>query len=294
MDILFQDNPTLPMKRLLEDNNCIAYKPGNENPLNVECIYTHRTPIVKEDYPKLRYIICPMTGVMHLGNVSAYELFYLDKKQWLYDNVWSTAEHTFSLMIRIMRGLNREIRGKTVGIFGFGRVGQQLYKLLKGWGCNVIWYDNKEIYYDVIEGGNKVKYVEDLFLEADIISVHLPENSLTHQMINTKLLSICTMQPIIINTARASIVNYINLVEAFESGKIAGFGMDIDFEYVQKESPHTWITLENLARVYKGAILTDHIAGKSIESRIATDKFVVNNFFSTLGGKLYEDNIGLL
>jgi phosphoglycerate dehydrogenase-like enzyme len=288
MDILFLDEPTLPLRQLLEDNNCGAYKSGKENPLTVECIYTHMTKFIPEDYPRLKYVLCPQTGVIHLGNMSNYTLYYLDNKQWLYDNVWSTAEHTFSLMIRLMRGLNREVRGKTVGIIGFGRVAQQLYTLLKGWDVKVIWYDTKEMYYTQIKDYGKMKYPEDVFLESDIVSIHLPENELTKKMINFKYFDVCTRQPIILNTARASLINYINLINAFENGKIAGFGLDIDVDYVKKTTGQVWTMLENLSKVYKGAIITPHIAGKSIESRIITDKYVFNKLFEDLGGKLYE------
>jgi lactate dehydrogenase-like 2-hydroxyacid dehydrogenase len=294
MDILFLDNPTLPLNTLLEQNNCRVFKPGKENPLTIECIYTHMTRFVKDDYPRLKYVLCPMTGVMHLGDTTRYDLYYLDDKQWLYDNVWSTAEHTFSLMIRLMRGLNREIRNKVIGIVGFGRVGQQLYKLLEGWNVNVLWFDTKEHQYDLISTSGKMKYLDDIFLESDVISIHLPENSLTRDMINQKYFDLCTKQPIILNTARASVMNYIDMLAAFDNGKLAGFGLDVDINWIKQNQGSAWKMLESLASIYRGAIITDHVAGKSIDSRIATDKFVFNKLFKDLGGKLYETDIGLL
>jgi phosphoglycerate dehydrogenase-like enzyme len=294
MDILFLDNPTLPVKNLLEQNNCIIYKLGKENPMSVECIYTHTTTFVADDYPRLKYVLCPMTGIMHLGDTRGYDLYYLDDKNWLYENVWSTAEHTFSLIIRLMRGLNRELKGKTLGIIGFGRVGQQLYKLLESWDVNVLWYDTNEYHYDLIATDGKMKYLDDIFIESDIISIHLPENTLTMDMITYKYFDLCSKQPIILNTARASLINYTALYAAFEKGKLAGFGLDVDIEWIKTHHKTAWKALNDLSNVYRGAIITEHIAGKSIESRIKTDKYVFNKLFKNLGGVLYETNFGLL
>lgn len=294
MDILFLDNPTLPLKKFLAENNCNCFKLGTENPLDITCIYTHMTTFLHEDYPRLKYVICPQTGVIHLGKLPDQELFYLDNKAWLYENIWSTAEHTFTLMLRLMRGLCRDVNKKTIGIIGFGRVGQQLFKLLQGWDVNIIWYDTKEKYYDLIDRGTNAKYIEDIFLESDVISLHLPENDLTKKLIGRKYLDLCTKQPIILNTARASIMNYPDLLRSFESGKISGFGLDIDIDYVKSLVPKTFSKMEDLAKIYRGAIITPHVAGKSIEARIETDRYVFNKLFKMLGGKLYETNFGLL
>jgi phosphoglycerate dehydrogenase-like enzyme len=297
MDILFLDNPTLPINYLMKANNLNVVRTGHENPMTVECIYTHTTRFLVNDYPKLNYVLCPMTGVLHLGDTTKFKLYHLDNRQWLYDNVWSTAEHTFSLIIRLMRGLNREVRRKKVGIIGFGRVGQQLYKLLKNWNVDFMWYDTRDYIYDttVVQNlSDRTKFLEDLFIDCDIITIHLPENSLTKGMINEKYLSLCTKQPIILNTARASILNYLDLTDQFEKGKIAGFGLDIDIDWVKTHQNKAWDSLEALASVYRGAIITPHVAGKSIESRLQTDKYVFNKWLKDLGGFLYDSDTRLL
>lgn len=292
MNILFNDQPTLPMSDWLELNNCPWFKRGHENPNNIDVIYTHQTEFNPKNYPRLKYVICPMTGINHLPlkYLIDTKIINLDNKKWLYDEVWSTAEHTFSIILRLMRGLNRELRGQTVGIIGLGRVGQQLYKLLSSWDVNIIWYDTRTYLYEMKDAPGKVSYIEDIFKKSKVISIHLTETALTKNIINHRLFDVAEHQPVIVNTSRRSIINHKDLLEALEKGKISGFGLDVDLE-----DTHTDNEILNISKVYKGAIYTPHIAGKSIESRIKTDKYVWNIFFRLLGGLTYDKiDTGLL
>lgn len=292
MDILMLDEPLLPYKELFEQNNLTPHIIGFEKPTTIKAIYCHTTQFNHANYPQLKYVLCPMTGVYHLIQLpKKIQLFYLNDRKWLFDNIWSTAEHTFSLMIRIMRGLNREIHNKTIGIIGFGRVGQQLYQLLQGWNVLVKYVDVEEPrFIEPKQNLIKVK-IEEIFNSCDIISINLTETDLTKNYIRARYFDMCKKQPIILNTARESIINTVELLNAFENGKIAGFGLDIDIDNLNKETQHK---LKEITSIYRGAILTPHIAGKAIESRIKTDKYVFDQLIKELGGDEDEDNTRLL
>lgn len=284
MDMLFLNEPTAPLNKFLDTHNIRSVRLGREVPGKVEAIYTHGTVFNKKDYPMLKWVLCPMTGTRHLGflNNTNIQLFKLNDRQWLFDNAWSTAEFTLSMILRLWNGLRREIRGTTIGFVGFGRVSQQIYKLIENWEVNIIWYDLNETLYRKTSKGNMVSSMDDIFLESDIISISVDENPLTMGFINRKQFSLCTKQPIIINTARASLINYVHMLEAFNDGKIAGFGLDVDIDYMEKDKK-TWREIEDLNRIYKGVLVTPHIAGKGLESRIITDRYVFGKFVESIG-----------
>lgn len=301
MDIMFVEEPAMGIKSWLEENNCNYVKYGRENPKDVEAIYIQNSNLDFKKYPALQWILCPMTGIGHLKSVSSYKVYHLTDKKFLYKYVWSTAEHTVNLILRLHRGLFKELHGKTIGILGFGRVGQQVYYLLKNWGCKFLYYDpNHELinFNRFVDVGDDLKFVNTahLFKESDVVTIHIPEKGLTKELISINLLRLCEYQPFIINTSRASLINYKHLVTAFEDGLIAGFGMDIDFDYLKENNSNKiYETMMNLNKIYAGVILSDHIAGKGFESRFNTDLYIFNQFFKDIGGTLKdEDYIGRL
>jgi phosphoglycerate dehydrogenase-like enzyme len=281
MDIIFLDQPKMNLRSILKTNNINIKTEG----LDVDFVYTHRTPVDEYSY---RYVLCPMTGTGHL-KVHPDKLIYLDNKKYLYQNVWSTAEYTMSLISRLCRGVRREIRGKTIGLVGYGRVAQQVAKLLQGYAPKkILWYDIESNLYEPEYTATRVDDLELIFKLSDVISIHLPENAVTKDSIKLELFNKCENNPLIINTARASIIRYTDLLTAFEDGVVAGMALDIDYDYVETYYKYTWDKLLKLNHVYQGCILSPHIAGKCVESRLATDKYVFNKLFKTIGGKLIK------
>lgn len=164
------------------------------------------------------------------------------------------------------RGL--ELKGKTVGIIGYGNMGSAFAAKLRGMECRVIAYDK----YKTGFGNEWLKELslEELKAEADIISLHLPQNAETMWYVDSEFIETCTKDFFLINTARGKLVRSTALVSALETGKIRGACLDVlefeksSFENIYSEgSPPE---LEYLLQSDK-VVLSPHIAGWTHESK---------------------------
>lgn len=152
-----------------------------------------------------------------------------------------------------------EVIGKTVGIVGCGRIGKQVaQKAALGLGMKVIGYDPvipMDVKLDYIE---RVASIEELFKEADFVSLHLPETAKTRGMINKSLLSLMKPTASLINCARGGIVNEDDLYEALSEHKIHAAGVDVLIQ--EPYSPdNRLLTLDNM-------IVTPHNAALNTET----------------------------
>jgi len=155
------------------------------------------------------------------------------------------AEHAVSLLLTLNRKIiesNRrvkhfnfdlnhlvgfDLKNKTVGIIGTGKIGSVMTKIMHGFGCNLLGYDIEE--NDDLCEQYKLRYVslEDLCKQADIISLHIPLNSETHQLIDEDLIYKMKDGVIIINTARGAIINTEQVIDGLKKEKIGALGMDV-------------------------------------------------------------------
>lgn len=157
-----------------------------------------------------------------------------------------------------VKDIGNELIGGTVGIIGYGNIGRRLAGLLKGFQCRVIVYDpfpRKEI---LEEDGVELVELEDLFRQADAVSIHVPYTEQTHHMVNRERLALMKPTAVLVNTARGNIIDEEALYEALKSGQIAGAGIDVFArEPLPLDSP--LLTLEN-------AVLTPHVSSQTMES----------------------------
>ena len=162
-----------------------------------------------------------------------------------------------------------EINGKCIGVVGFGTIGRKVANYSLKNGLNVLAYDPyiKEL------GDNEKDYrlssLEDIFQNADIISLHLPLTEETKNLINKSSFSKMQKQPIIINTSRGSVVNENDLIEAYNQNLISGFALDV-FE----NEPITNDLYEKI-KPNMNCILTPHISGVTTESNVRVSNFIV-------------------
>jgi lactate dehydrogenase-like 2-hydroxyacid dehydrogenase len=190
--------------------------------------------------PKLRGIAVITTGWDFV------DVGYARKKGIAVSNVpyyssQSVAEHTLGLMLTLIRKisasdksarqgnsdfrpfLGRELKGKTMGIIGFGSIGKIVAELAKGFEMNVSAYNPSP----KIHPGVDFVQFEELLASADIVSLHCPLNEKTKNLISEKELLLMKDTVILINTAREAIVNKNDLVEALKNKKIGGYGVDL-------------------------------------------------------------------
>ncbi|MCI8547176.1 phosphoglycerate dehydrogenase [Pseudoflavonifractor sp. 60] len=123
--------------------------------------------------------------------------------------------------------MGRELRGKTLGILGFGRVGQRVAKLAHAFQMYVVAYDPYLPEYIFDQEATKGVSVEELLKVSDFVTIHMPLTPETKNLFNAK--SIATMKDgaVVLNMARGGIVNEEDMYEALKSGKLGGFATDV-------------------------------------------------------------------
>jgi len=160
-----------------------------------------------------------------------------------------------------------ELKGKTVGIIGFGNMGRALAQRLQGFECEVLAYDK----YVQGFGNEQVREVDlaELQEKADVISFHTPLTEETHYYFNAAFIDNCKKPFYLINTARGKVVETAALAKGLESEKVAGACLDV-LEYESSSFESTLegelpAPLEYLLKSNK-TLLTPHVAGWTTES----------------------------
>lgn len=120
-----------------------------------------------------------------------------------------------------------DLKGKTIGVVGTGRIGKHLIKMAKGFDMNVVAYDpfpDKEFQSQV---GYEYLPLEELLKTSDIVSIHVPYMKETHHLINAQNIALMKKGALLINTARGPIVETESMVAALKSGQLGGAGLDV-------------------------------------------------------------------
>ena len=176
------------------------------------------------------------------------------------------------------RGL--EIKGKTVGIIGYGNMGQSFAKRLSGFDCKVIAYDKYKTNYS--DAFAQECSLEDIFSQSDILSFHTPLTSETKYMFNKDFISNFKKPFYLLNTSRGKVVNTKDLIEALNQGKILGAGLDVlEFEAFSNELQDTPRELQDLFS-RTNVVLTPHVAGWSVESNYKLSYYLAEKIISAL------------
>lgn len=176
-----------------------------------------------------------------------------------------------------------EIKGKTVGIIGYGNMGNAFAQRLLGFEANVIAYDKYKINY-----GNpfaKEVSLETIFKETDILSIHTPLTDETQMMIDNSFIERFAKPITIINTARGKIINTDALVNQMKLGKVLGVCLDVlEYESHNFTTNFTENMPEALAYLIKSdkAVLSPHIAGWTHESKQKLSAFITQKMIRTL------------
>ncbi len=174
--------------------------------------------------------------------------------------------------------LGHDLYGKTLGIVGMGRIGQAVARRGLGFGMKIIYHNRHRLPED-IEKKFEARYVEldDLFKEADVISLHTPATPETYHLVNKERLSLMKPTAYLINTARGTVVDEKALIETLREKKIKGAGLDV-YEFEPKLT-------EGLSAL-DNVILLPHIGSATIETRERMSVMVCENVDKALSGGL--------
>jgi D-3-phosphoglycerate dehydrogenase / 2-oxoglutarate reductase len=193
-------------------------------------------------------------------------------------NAVAVAELTLCLMIALARKVpaanagmhagkwekkslqGTELRGKTLGILGLGRIGLEVARRARGFGMEIVGADPFVSAAVARENGILLLPLEELFTKADFLTLHVGLTPQTHGIINAKTIATMKKGVRIINCARGELVEEAALADALKSGQVAGAALDVYTVEPPKESPY--FGLDNV-------ILTPHIAGSTAEAQEA-------------------------
>lgn len=210
-------------------------------------------------------------------------------------NVVAAAEHTIAMLMALARNIPQadshirncqwkrsqfigtEVRGKVLGTIGLGRIAQEVVQRASGLGMGTLAYDPYVTAEFAEQRGVELVELDTLLARSDFVTVHVPLTDQTHYMLNRERLQQTKSGARILNVARGGIVEEAALLEAIESGHIAGAALDVfESEPLAKDSP-----LRNSPRV----ILTPHLGGSTIEAQEKVAEDVAVQVLDILKGR---------
>ena len=244
----------------------------------------------------LNVIVTATTGLNHIDVKYAQKenikILSLKGEYEFLKNISATAEHTMGLLLSLLRNIpsasqsvktskwdrnlykGREIEGKTFGILGYGRIGIKVAKYAKAFGAKIIVYDIKKIapeQEDIVVA----KTIDELLGNCDILSIHLPFDASTHQLITKSQTNKMSETSILINTSRGEIINEMDLLESLNSSRISGAALDVLTNEHMVNTKHSNPLIE-YAKTHDNLIITPHIGGATYESMHKTEIFMAH------------------
>jgi len=154
-------------------------------------------------------------------------------------------------------GFNVELRNKNLGLIGFGRIGQEVVKIMKGFKMNLLVYDPFIKENEIKKFGGKKVDLDTLLKESDVITIHAPLTKETENLIDKEKLKLMKLSTILINTARGEIINEEALYNALNEGNLRCAGLDV-FRQEPIDENNPLLKLENI-------VLSPHMAVQTSE-----------------------------
>lgn len=252
---------------------------------------------------RLKAIVTATTGLDHIdiayAQTKGIVVLSLRGEYEFLRSIPATAEHTWGLLLALTRHIpaahssvlagewdrdhfrGHDLAGQTLGILGLGRIGEKVARYGAAFGMRVLAFDPYRQAW--IEGVERCDSQVDLLRQSQVFSIHVPLNETTRNLIGREELNLLPHGAVLINTARGEVVDEIALVEALESGRLAGAALDVlcdERSKVLHASP-----LITYARTHDNLLLTPHIGGATIESMAATENFMARKLQAFLQKK---------
>ena len=254
---------------------------------------TKITPAVLDAAKKLQAIGCFCIGVnqVDLKAATSHGVTVFNAP---YSNTRSVAELVIGASVMLIRRIldknkaahegvwkkdakgSYELRGKTLGIIGYGNIGTQVSVLAESLGMKVIFYD--VVTKLPLGNANAKKSLKELVSQSDIVSLHVPETNQTKNMITKTLLKQFKKGSILLNYARGEVVDLDALAKALEEGQLSGAAIDVYPWEPEKNGDKFVSPLQNLPNV----LLTPHIGGSTEEAQQNIGEDVSNKLFQFL------------
>lgn len=232
-----------------------------------------------DDFPRLRVIGCNMTGTDHLPTEEiekrGIKLISLKGETEFLRDIPSVAELTIWFIFELIRRphegrfLGSQLKGKTVGIVGMGRIGTHIAERVVPFGVEILHNDIRDERYYYLGGMDNFRTLPKIFAESDIVSINVPLNESTSGMITEEHLGIMKKSAVLINTSRGQVIQEGAVEKAIGKGWLAGYGTDV----VRDDSEMG--RLKQLGMEGFNVVTTEHIGGNTREAVEATEAFII-------------------
>jgi len=307
----------LQAREILESFASVDYIPLNNNDIS-DIIHDYHVLIIRlknsinqrivARAEKLLAVATATTGTNHIDEALLSErgirLISLKGETEFLNNIFSTAEHTFLLILCVYRNLRlalnhlykykwydselrgRELNGKSIGIIGYGRLGRMVAEMSRGFGMNVCVFDVKEnlSYPDYI----KKTTLEELLQTSDIVSIHIPSNKNNINFIDKEKMNTMKKGSVLINTSRGEVIDESHLLMLLNCGHISGAGLDVLIgeemhDFNPEKNPLIQFSKDN-----PKLVITPHIGGAALDAVEKTDIFIakkIKRYMENINGK---------
>lgn len=239
----------------------------------------------------LKVIVSATTGLDHIdldmAEINNVTVLSLKNEAEYLSRITATSELAWGLLLSVMRHIphasndvnqglwcrdkfkGNQLSSKTLGIIGLGRLGLHVMRYGIAFGMKVIAYDPYiEKWPDNIR---RVEQLNDVFHESDVISIHVPLNKQTENMIGKEQFDLLKGNAVLINTSRGAIIDEEELLIALRNKKLAGAGLDVIKDESNFDDTNE---LLRYAKNNKNLVITPHIGGLTFESMVSTEVFM--------------------
>jgi len=307
-------NYSIEAKRILQKFSTVDEIPFSRNEL-LENIKNYDVLIVRLGYlideevitraTSLQTIVTATTGLDHIDLKAASDrgitVLSLKGETGLLDTITATAEHTFALLLSLVRRIPQafesvkcgnwcrdnfwgsELQGKILGIIGFGRLGKMVAEYGKAFKMEIIATDPDT---QIKEQGIKQLDLADLLMQADVATIHVPLSDETHHLISSEEIQLFKEGSWLINTSRGDVLDELALLRALGEGRLAGAALDVLSNEFSIEPD--WVKgnpLVEYAKNHDNLLITPHIGGATCESMRKTEIFMAEKLFKIFGSK---------
>ena len=306
--IVFLDSQTIgPQVHITKPQNkhqWIDYKVSYENEViekaqNADIIVTNKVPVRAhhiKNLPRLKMIAIAATGYDVIDIHACHKITVSNVHNYAKN---TASEHTFALILALMRNIHhyrsdvingvwqqspqfcffnhpiRDLHRLQLGILGSGSIGKSVAKIARSFGMKVVFSERKGM-----RATQNRKEFTEVLSTSDILTLHLPLLDSTYHLIADDEFSLMQKKPLIINTARGSLVDEYALVRALDKGLVSGIGFDVlSQEPAQSDNP--LISIAHRPNV----IITPHVAWASNQAMQTLWNQVINNIDNFINGK---------
>lgn len=176
--------------------------------------------------------------------------------------------------------LGIRVSGKTLGIFGMGRIGRAVARRARGFGMRIVYHDIARLPPELEEGAEYYPTLEEFLPQCQVLSLHASGGASTDRIINAETIAMLPKGAVVVNAARGTLVDIDALIDALESGHLWGAGLD-----VYRTEPYR----NDRLAVLPNTFLTPHIGGATVETREALAMRALDNVEAVLAGRAALD-----